>query len=99
MQTEHTGRAEPGKGGAGNPALKTTTIVVNGRAREVAAKELTFEEIVRLAFPDAVFNEVTVYTVTFKRGQGEKPEGTLVQGESVKVKEGMLINVARTDKS
>ncbi len=53
----------------------------------------------RLAFEDAVLNETTVYTVTYKRGLGNKPEGTLVEGDTVKVKEGMIFNVARTDKS
>jgi len=32
-------------------------------------------------------------------GHGSKPEGTLVEGDTVKVKEGMIFNVARTDKS
>lgn len=78
---------------------KPTTIVVNGRQKEVSAKELSFVDVVRLAFEDAVFNETTVYTVTYKRGHGSKPEGTLVEGDTVKVKEGMIFNVARTDKS
>lgn len=78
---------------------KPTTIVVNGRQKEVTAKELSFVDVVRLAFEDAVFNDTTVYTVTYKRGHGNKPEGTLVEGDTVKVKEGMIFNVARTDKS
>ena len=43
---------------------KPTTIVVNGRQKEVVAKELSFVDVVRLAFEDAVFNDTTVYTVT-----------------------------------
>jgi hypothetical protein len=77
----------------------TTQIIVNGRIREVTGKELTFEQVVKLAFDDAVFNDVTVYTITYKRGDGHKPEGTMVEGESVKIKEGMVFNVKRTDKS
>lgn len=83
--------------GAGNN--HTTQIIVNGRNREVSGKELSFVQVVRLAFDDAVFNDVTVYTVTYKRGSGPKPEGTLVEGETVKIKEGMVFNVKRTDKS
>jgi len=99
----NTDRAEP-EGNGHQPtkstkSTKSTTIIVNGRPKEVTAKELSFVEVVRLAFDDAVFNETTIYTVTFKRGHGNKPEGTLVEGESVKVKEGMIFNVARTDKS
>lgn len=77
----------------------TTQIIVNGRNREVSGKELSFVEVVNLAFDDAVFNDVTVYTITYKRGDGHKPEGTMVEGETVKIKEGMVFNVKRTDKS
>lgn len=92
-------RAEPEPEGHGHQRPKSTTIIVNGRPKQVAAKELGFEEVVRLAFDDAVFNDVTIYTITFKRGHSDKQEGTLVEGESVKIKEGMIFNVARTDKS
>ncbi len=79
---------------------KAFTIVVNGKQKTVATKELTFGEVVKLAFPDAVLNDgKTVYTVTYKRAEGNKHEGELVQGETVKVKEGMIVNVTRTDKS
>jgi len=90
--------AASGNQGGGN-SDHTTEIIVNGRARQVAGKELSFVQVVNLAFDDAVFNEVTVYTITYKRGEGNKPEGTLVEGETVKIKEGMVFNVKRTDKS
>ena len=41
----------------------------------------------------------TTYSVTYKRGQGNKPEGTLSPGGTVKVKEGMVFNVSRTGQS
>jgi hypothetical protein len=56
-------------------------------------------EVVRLAFPEATINDTTVYTVTYKRGHGEKPEGTMVDGDNVKLKSGMIFNVTPTDKS
>ncbi len=95
----NTDRAEPGHEGGGRVLPKSAAIIVNGRQKLTMTKELSFEDVVRLAFDDAVFNDVTIYTITFKRGHGEKPEGTLVEGESVKVKDGMIFNVARTDKS
>jgi len=82
-----------------HPTPHLVTVIINGRPREVAKDELTFREVVALAFDNPAFGENIVYTVTYKRGQGNKPEGTLVDGESLKPKEGMLINVARTDKS
>ena len=84
------------KGSGNNHA---TQIIVNGHNREVSGKELSFVQVVKVAFEDAVFNDVTVYTITYKRGDGHKPEGTLVEGETVKIKEGMVFNVKRTDKS
>ncbi|UZR31029.1 multiubiquitin domain-containing protein [Methylococcus mesophilus] len=79
--------------------IKTITIIVNGRPRQVHKVELSFLEVVRLAFPDAVINETTAYTVTFKRGPADRPEGSLVEGESVRLKNGMVFNVTATDKS
>lgn len=35
----------------------------------------------------------------YRRGEGNKPEGSLVQGETVKIKDGMIFNVTATDKS
>lgn len=80
---------------------KQFTIIVNGKQKTVSDKEMTFEQVVRLAFADAVLNgDQAVYTVSYKRAEGKKPEGELVQGgEPVNVKEGMIINVTRTDKS
>lgn len=78
---------------------KEITIIVNGRPKTTHEQELTFLEIVRIAFETATINETTAYTVTYKRGQGSKPEGSLVNGESVKLKEGMIFNVTATDKS
>ena len=40
----------------------------------------------------------TIFTVTYRRAQGNK-EGTLVEGETVKVKEGTIFNVTPTNKS
>ena len=97
--TSNTGGLEPKHEGNVHEPLKSNTVIINGRPKEVVAKELGFTDIVRLAFDDAVFNSTTIYTITFKRGHGDKPEGSLVEGESIKVKDGMIFNVARTDKS
>jgi hypothetical protein len=78
-----------------------TTIIVNGQEKTTIEKELTFERVVSIAYDG---NPPTgpnwEFTVTYRRGHGEKPEGTLVAGgEPVKVKEGMIVNVRATDKS
>ncbi len=76
----------------------THKIVVNGRARVVNADEISFAEVVALA-ENLPTGENVMYTITYRRGHGNKPEGTLTEGNSVKVKEGMIFNVRATDKS
>ena len=75
------------------------TIIVNGRSKTVTAKELSFAEIVALAFENPPTGPNIVFTITYRRGEGNKPEGTLVDGEVVKIKDGMIFNVTATDKS
>jgi hypothetical protein len=87
--------AQPAAHGEGHE--KQITIIVNGRPVQVTKQELTFEEIVGLA--NLVSGPNIVYTVTYSRGEGNKPQGTLVAGESVKIKDGMVFNVTATDKS
>ncbi|BFU96780.1 MAG: hypothetical protein NTNFB02_35020 [Nitrospira sp.] len=78
---------------------KTFTIIVNGRKKEVATKELSYADIVNLAYDN---NPPTgpniVITVTFKKGEGDK-QGTLLPGDTIKIKDGMIFNVTATDKS
>lgn len=78
---------------------KDFTITVNGRPKVVTQKELTFAEVVALAFTNPPTGENIVFTVTYRRGEGNKPEGSMVEGDTVKVKEGMIFNVTATDKS
>ena len=78
---------------------KEITIVVNGRPKRVAKEELTFDEIVKLAFDTPPSGPNVVITVTYHRGHGEKPEGSLLPGGTVKVKDRMIFDVTATDKS
>ena len=78
---------------------KVRTVIVNGRERQVDTKELSYEQVVALAFDDAFSNPNRTYVVTYRRGEGDKPQGTLAKGGSVKVKEGMIFNVSPSDKS
>lgn len=80
-------------------ATKVDTVIVNGVQKEVTTKELTFDQVVDLAFNPRPSGPYWVFTVTYRRGHGDKPEGTLEPGGSVKVKDGMIFNVTATDKS
>lgn len=79
---------------------KEIVIIVNGREKVVKDKELTFIQVVGLAFEIDDENKAIFYTVTFKRAHGNKPEGVLVEGDDpVKLKTNMIFNVSATDKS
>lgn len=78
---------------------KDITIVVNGTQKTVQKEDYTFDEIVKLAYENPPYGDNTLFTVTYRRGHGNKPEGILAPGESVKLKDGMIFDVTATDKS
>ncbi len=101
----HPGQTHPpeheaeGRGSGGDDHGHTVTIIVNAREKKWSEKEISFEQVVKIAFPTPPPGENIVYTVTYRKGEGHKPEGTLTEGEQVKVKDGMIFNVTATDKS
>lgn len=78
---------------------KTITIIVNGQPKTVTEKELSFAQIVALAFGKSAGDGNTIFTVTYRKGEGKKQEGSLVAGETIKIKEGEIFNVTETSKS
>lgn len=80
-------------------APKTVAIVVNGQEHQVPKADITYDEVVALAFPSPPTGPYIEISVTYRRGQGQKPEGTLAPGGEVNVKDGMVFNVTATDKS
>ncbi len=81
------------------PKDRATEIIINGRKVEVTEKKLSFEQVVKLAFPEAKFVPHMVYTVTYKRGANQKPKGVMVKDDVVTIKKEMIFNVTATDKS
>ncbi|AGS20611.1 multiubiquitin domain-containing protein [Rhizobium etli] len=74
-------------------------IFVNTREKLVDPGRISFSELVKLAFSDLPVGPNTSFTVSYLKGPDDKPEGSLVEGESVKVRKGMRFNVSATDKS
>lgn len=77
--------------------VKTVTIKVNGRSRTVEKRRYSYREIAAIAYPNPDFESFN-YTTTYLHGI-DGAEGDLVEGESIKVKNGMVFNVRRSDKS
>jgi hypothetical protein len=78
---------------------KTVTIVVNGTPHEWPKEEITYAQVATLDVPDYEQHPEVTYSVKYKRGHGDKPEGILSIGGSVKVKEGMVFSVSKTGQS
>lgn len=74
-------------------------IVVNGTDKTVPKGNISYKEVIILAFGTYESSPLIAYTVTYFKGNVNKPKGTLVEGQTVKVKKGMIFNVTRTDKS
>lgn len=78
---------------------KEVTIFVEGAPHQWLKGEISYEEVVTLEEPCFASNPDITYSVTYKRGTGNKPEGTLVTGASVKIKDGMRFSVSETGQS
>jgi hypothetical protein len=78
---------------------KTVTIIVNGTPHEWPKGEITYAEVVTLEVPDYSQHPEITYSVKYKNGHGDKPEGVLSPGASVRVKEGMIFSVSETGQS
>lgn len=75
------------------------TIIVDGTAHEWPKGKITFAQVVALEFPDYSPGSGINYSVKYTKGPKENPEGVLVPGASVEVKEGMVFHVTRTGQS
>lgn len=78
---------------------KKVTIIVNASQFNVEKDDISYNEVVTLAFPDFPAHPERSYSVTYERGQGNKPSGILSPGGNVKVKDGMIFYVKHTGQS
>lgn len=79
---------------------KLVTIVVNGTDHEWPKdEEISYANVVLFAFPESKDHPEITYSVKYTRGHGDKPEGVLPPGGTVKVKDGMNFRVTETGQS
>lgn len=79
---------------------KVVTIIVEGTPHDWPKNgDISHEEVVELEVPDRSEHPEKTYSVKYTRGIGEKPEGILSPGASVKVKDGMVFSVSDTGES
>jgi hypothetical protein len=77
---------------------RESEIIVNARKRTVKGEEVSFEEIVQLAFPGSHEPNVA-FSMTFRHAASEPHAGELGPGGHVKVKNGTVFNVTKTIRS
>lgn len=77
---------------------KEISIIINGREKVVEDKKISYEQLIDLAFGNVDLTPNTVYTVTYSKGRNED-KGSMIEGDTLTLKKGMVINVTRTDKS
>lgn len=77
------------------------TIIVNAEDKtlSVGTKQLSYEDVVMLAYGNYDSSSNVIYTVSYSNGPEQNRKGNLVKGQSAWVQEGMIFNVSRSDKS
>jgi hypothetical protein len=76
---------------------KPVTIVVNLNGFEVTGKEISYREVAKLAYPSDIDSAEIIYTISYTNPKG--PDGELHEGQSVKLHEGMVFVVGKSNRS
>jgi hypothetical protein len=75
------------------------TLIVNLDAKQWGERRISYEQVTLLAYPDPPPGIVITYTVEYEGGPASNPHGSITEGESVKVKDGMIFSVTETGRS
>lgn len=75
------------------------TILVNGEPHEEIETRISFETVVKIAYPVPPIGTCIEYTVTYRNGPPANPKGSLTAGHSVEIQNRMIFDVTPTDRS
>jgi len=78
---------------------KTVAIFVNTDEYQVEHGKLTFQQVVKFAYPDKVADSNIFFKVSYRLGRGHSELKTLADGGDVEVQEGMIFNVSYENRS
>lgn len=76
---------------------KNEVVEVNDKIHPWHKETISYNEVVELAYSPVPFNPQIVYTIFYSRGVASKPEGTMVLGDVIKVKNKMIFNVTQAN--
>lgn len=79
---------------------KTVTIYVESTPHQWPKNDdISYAQVVRLEVPGYTPESPITYSVKWTKGNGNKPEGVLAPGASIKVKDGIRFTVSETGQS
>jgi hypothetical protein len=98
----HGGHDQGGPGGnqapGGDHGHDQVTIVVNGRSKKWDKETISYQELVTLSGLPLPSGPNPGFTITYHNGPDHQ-DGSVVPGQSVKVRNGMIFNVTPTNQS
>jgi predicted RNase H-like nuclease (RuvC/YqgF family) len=78
---------------------KNVTLIVNAQAKKWDEKNISFEQVITLAFGSYQQKDMVAYHVDYSKGTENKPAGIMTKGDTIKVKNKMIFNVSQTNRS
>ena len=90
--------AQLSQGNQGQGDDRTVTIYVNTDPHQVPHGKLTFQQIVKLAYPDKAGDPNILFKVSYRRERHSELL-TLAEGAEVEAQEGMIFNVSYENRS
>lgn len=79
------------------PKEESIAIIINGRPKTFNEKKISFVDIITLAFGNFNQSEDIAYTVAFTNNKNR--DGVLVYNQNLRIHEGVIFNVTKTNKS
>ncbi|MEE1899562.1 multiubiquitin domain-containing protein [Flavobacterium rakeshii] len=74
-------------------------VIVNAKKKSWTKDKISFEEVVVLEYGSVSNDPNVIYTIDYVKGVPSKPNGTMVKGEVISVKNKMIFNVTQTNRS
>ncbi len=81
-------------------AKKTVTIIVNATPYEWPKDdEISYKEVVQLAYPGQEVNESSTFKVSYMKKNGDELKPMVYASKPIKVKEGMVFNATPANRA
>lgn len=72
------------------------SISINGRWHAMRGRTVTFEQLLRIAFPAQALYNPELATVSYRGGVASAPEGLLTPGDAIPLADGLRVNASAT---